>query len=75
MERFIQKYGEKVTDVLSGFDRRGLRGTLRDLAEVNPFAYLQDTLTHSTRTRPTVCVLSPPSANGRSTSMSPQPAA
>ena len=32
MERFIQQHGEKVTGVVSGFDRLVLRGSLRMLS-------------------------------------------
>ena len=32
MERFVQQHGEKVTGVVSGFDRLVLRGSLRMLS-------------------------------------------
>lgn len=32
MQNFIQKYGDDVIGVLSGFDRLALRGTIRTLA-------------------------------------------
>jgi len=33
--RFIQRFGDKITGVLSGFDRLVLRGSLRAIASVD----------------------------------------
>lgn len=32
MKRFIQRFSDKITGILSGFDRLVLRGTLRSIA-------------------------------------------
>jgi hypothetical protein len=39
MERFIQRFSDKITGVLSGFDRLVFRGSFRLLSSVNGMAY------------------------------------